>query len=309
LEQESIRVQALPSLQALVLFVKTHPVEGAQESVVHGLLSLQASGALPWQEPPPQVSPMVQALPSSHAAALFAWSQPVTGLHVSSVQELLSLHANGAPPLHEPPAHVSALVQALPSLQEAALLVWTHPVEGSHLSSVQGLWSSHELELSVKTQPTAGSQASSVHALLSPQLIASLGTQLPSRHRSPDVQALSSEHTSLLFVWMQPVAGSQESSVQGLSSLQSRAMPEHAPLVHASPEVQRLPSVHEVPSGTAAVPHRPVPGSHTPIRQTVLNGAYVTVIRAKLLPRLGLSLSPSHSEFGAMEIELMPPIE
>jgi hypothetical protein len=46
-------------------------VAGLQESVVQGLLSLQVNGAPGWQVPPPQVSPAVQALPSSHGLMLF----------------------------------------------------------------------------------------------------------------------------------------------------------------------------------------------------------------------------------------------
>jgi hypothetical protein len=40
---------------------------------VHGLLSLQLSEPVPgWQLPPPHVSPVVHALPSSHEAVLLA---------------------------------------------------------------------------------------------------------------------------------------------------------------------------------------------------------------------------------------------
>jgi hypothetical protein len=40
-------------------------------SVVHTLLSLQTTGVPGWHVPPPQTSPEVQALPSSHAFVLF----------------------------------------------------------------------------------------------------------------------------------------------------------------------------------------------------------------------------------------------
>src|SRR5258705_565365 len=100
--QTSPEVQTLPSSHASVLFVDAQPVAGAQESVVHGLLSLQTVGPPGWQEPPPHVSPVVQALPSSHAAVLSACTQPVAGLHESSVQGLLSLQliANTGLQLH-----------------------------------------------------------------------------------------------------------------------------------------------------------------------------------------------------------------
>jgi hypothetical protein len=64
-------VQAFPSSQALVLFVKTQPASSVQVSVVQGLLSLQIRPTPGWQVPPPQVSPVVHGLPSSHAFVLF----------------------------------------------------------------------------------------------------------------------------------------------------------------------------------------------------------------------------------------------
>jgi hypothetical protein len=42
-----------------------------QLSVVHTLLSLHTTGVPGWQVPPPQTSPEVHALPSSHAFVLF----------------------------------------------------------------------------------------------------------------------------------------------------------------------------------------------------------------------------------------------
>jgi hypothetical protein len=50
--------------------VKTQPVAGSQLSAVHWVPSSQVTGAPGWQEPPPQVSPAVQALPSSHGYEL-----------------------------------------------------------------------------------------------------------------------------------------------------------------------------------------------------------------------------------------------
>ena len=77
--------------------------------------------------PPPQVSPVVQALPSLHALALFAKTQPVTGLQLSVVQTLLSLHATAAPGRQLPPPHMSPLVQALLSLHVTVLFVFLQP--------------------------------------------------------------------------------------------------------------------------------------------------------------------------------------
>src|SRR5436190_14720058 len=104
-------------------------------------LELAQLRAAPWQVPAVQVSFTVQYRPSLHDAVLFVWTQPVAGLHESSVQPLPSLQFGAAPPTQTPPKHVSPVVQALPSLQELVLFVCTQPVAGLHVSSVQGLLS------------------------------------------------------------------------------------------------------------------------------------------------------------------------
>jgi hypothetical protein len=70
-EHVSFVVQALPSLQGSLFGVWTHPLAGLQESVVHGLLSLQTIG-VPAQVPLVHLSPEVQALLSLHGV-LFGW--------------------------------------------------------------------------------------------------------------------------------------------------------------------------------------------------------------------------------------------
>jgi hypothetical protein len=59
-------VHAMPSLHGKVLFVKTHPVAGLQESVVQTLPSLHTSGVPPVQVPFWQVSAPLQRFPSLH---------------------------------------------------------------------------------------------------------------------------------------------------------------------------------------------------------------------------------------------------
>ena len=51
------------------------------------------------------------AEPSSQAAVLSAWSQPVAGLQLSSVQTSLSLQFGAAPPTQTPAAQVSLVVR------------------------------------------------------------------------------------------------------------------------------------------------------------------------------------------------------
>ena len=100
------------------------------------------AGAPPVQVPPLQVSLVVQALPSLQGAVLLTWTQPVEGLQVSSVQTLPSSQEGAGPPTHRPPLQASFVVQRLPSLQGAALLVCTQPVAWLQPSSVQGFPSS-----------------------------------------------------------------------------------------------------------------------------------------------------------------------
>src|SRR5438445_335288 len=84
-------------------------------------------------------------------------------------------------------------------------------------------------------------------------------THVPPEHVSLVVQALPSSHGTVFGVWTQPLAGSQESSVQGLPSSQlSSGPPAHAPAAQVSAVVQALPSWH----GFALKPttwHVPVP--------------------------------------------------
>jgi hypothetical protein len=67
----------------------------------------------------------------------------VAGLQASSVQALLSLQTRGVPPTQVPLLQVSPVVQALPSLHDAVLLVKVHPVDGLQASFVQAFPSLH----------------------------------------------------------------------------------------------------------------------------------------------------------------------
>jgi hypothetical protein len=215
--QVSAVVQALPSLQAAVLLALTQPVAGSHESVVQRFPSSQFGGGPPTQTPALQPSPTVQASPSLQAAVLLALTQPVAGSHESVVQTLPSSQLASGPATQMPPPHVSAAVQALPSSQAAVLLALTHPV--------------------------AGSQESSVHRFPSSQFGGAPDTQRPPAQVSPTVQALPSLQAAVLFAFTQPVAGSHESSVHGLASLQARGAPGlQTPPPQASPTVQALPS-------------------------------------------------------------------
>jgi hypothetical protein len=113
-------VQALPSLQDVVLFVCTQPVAELQLSSVHTLSSLQFFGPPAWQLPPAHVSPTVQMFPSSHGDVLFMWRHPTTASQLSFVHGLLSLQLVNAPPAQVPVAvQASLVVHAFPSLHDA----------------------------------------------------------------------------------------------------------------------------------------------------------------------------------------------
>jgi len=149
---------------------------------------------------------------------LLVWTQPVAELQVSSVHTFPSSQLSAGPPAHTPPLHASFVVHTLPSSQGAVLFVWT--------------------------QPVAGLQVSSVHTFPSSQLGDAPPTHLPPLHLSLVVQASPSLHGAVLFVWKQPVAGLQVSSVQTLPSSQlSAGPPTQPPLLQVSLVVQAFPSL------------------------------------------------------------------
>ena len=136
--QTSPLVQALLSSQATVRLTWTQPAETSQESDVHGLLSLQFGAEAPAaQLPAEQMSPIVQALPSEQTLLFGVNAQPPTLLQLSVVHGLLSLHCWPGPETQLPAAHVSGVVQSLPSEQGSVLLAWTQPVVALHESLVQ----------------------------------------------------------------------------------------------------------------------------------------------------------------------------
>jgi hypothetical protein len=132
----------------------------------------QSTGA-PSHAPLPQMSPVVQGLPSSQAAVLsvlvqavdtqsssvqglpssqspallqghvLTWLHPTPVTQLSVVQASLSSQGSMAPPTQMPPAQASFVVQGRPSSQGSVFGVPTHPSTGSQESSVQSFPSSH----------------------------------------------------------------------------------------------------------------------------------------------------------------------
>ena len=172
------------------------------------------------------MSPLVQALPSLHAAELLVCAQPVAGLQVSSVHGLPSEQLTVEPPRHAPPTQVSLTVQASPSLHAAELLVCVQPLVGLHASSVQGF-------------PSL-------------QLGGGPPTHAPPTQVSLVVQRLPSSHGAVLLVCTQPVIALHESSVQRLLSLQFGGAPAvQVPLWQVSRPLQTVASSQAVPLATA----------------------------------------------------------
>jgi hypothetical protein len=177
---------------------------------VQGLLSLQTGAGPPTQTLLAHLSAVVQALPSSQLAVLAAFTQPVAETQLSSVQGLPSLQFAAGPPTQTLFAHLSAVVQALPSSQLAVL--------------------------AALTQPVAATQLSSVHGLLSLQFAAGPPTQVPAPlHLSFVVQALLSLQFAVFGVWMHPPDVLHVSVVHTSLSSQLPVVPAQVPLVHVSP--------------------------------------------------------------------------
>jgi hypothetical protein len=156
-----------------------------QLSAVHAFPSLQLSTVPAVQVPVWQLSAPLQTFPSRHAVPLAA---------------LVFWHA---------PELQASMVQAFPSLQSAATEQVWHPLIG------------------VCTQPVTGLHESVVQAFESLQLSAVPAEQVPDWQVSGPLHALPSAHDVPFAsgVFAQPVAGTQESVVQTLLSLQLGGVP------------------------------------------------------------------------------------
>src|SRR5438067_11968462 len=127
-------------------------------TVATGAAGGQKGGGPPTQVPPAQVSAVVQALLSSHGELFAVFTQPVAGSHESVVHTLLSSQLRAGPPTQAPPAQVSAVVQALPSLHDRVFGVPAHTPAAQVSAEAQGLRSSRGRVVGVSARPVAGSQ-------------------------------------------------------------------------------------------------------------------------------------------------------
>ena len=265
--QESPLVQGLPSLHGWVLAAWLQPSLASQASLVHGFWSSQLGAAPGLHTPAVQVSPTVQALPSSQVPAAALCRQPLVLSQLSAVHGLLSLQLTVAPAWHTPPPQRSPTVQVSPSLQVAVVAVWVQPLCGAQPSAVQGLLSSQPstavplqvppLQVSLSeqalpssqgrvvaawAQPVLALQLSAVHRFWSSQPICGPLTHTPFMHASLSVHTLPSSQLAMAFRCLQPTAESQVSAVHGLLSSQGAVLPAQLPAVQASLTVHGLPS-------------------------------------------------------------------
>lgn len=219
--------------------VLLHPAETLQTSVTGG----QVTGLPPVQIPAWQVSPVVQPLPSEQAAPfdLTGFEQsPVDGEQVPALWHWSSaLHVTGFVPTQEPLWQTWSPKHLLPS-----------PLQDSPSRAASQV-------------PVAALQT--VH---SPQLTGVPATQLPSPSQisSPLQALLSLQAVPAGFgISTQPGPGWQLAVIQGFVVVHSSGVPlVQAPPWHVSKPLQGVPSLQEVPSGTAGFEQRPVPGLQTP---------------------------------------------
>ena len=153
------------------------------------------------------------------------------GLGIAQIigARVIVLAWEGRPETHSPLAQLSPTVHKLPSLQGPAVGGKLHPVSGSQVSAVQGF--------------------ASVHTSCSPD------RHSPPPQISPVVQRFPSSHGRVFGSATHPFSAEQESSVQGLPSVQSTALPPpHALAPHTVPSVQGFPSSQAIAFGVITHP-------------------------------------------------------
>jgi hypothetical protein len=248
-EHASVRVHALPSLQAVpfVAIGFEQPVAGLHVPAVwHWSLAVQTTGFAPVQVPLWHVSLCVHALPSLHAVPFVATGfehAPVPVLHVPTVWHVsLAVQVTGLAPVHVPLWHVSVRVHALPSLHAVPFVAtgFEHaPVLVLHVPTAWHWSSAEQVTGFAPVHVPLWHVSVCVHAL-------------PSLHVVPFV-ATGFEHVPVLVLHVPTVwHASLAVHVTGLE-------PVHTPPWQVSLCVQALPSLHAVPFGAPV--HAPTAAS------------------------------------------------
>ncbi len=250
------------------------------------------------------VSVCVHLLPSSQAPVLTGFEQlPVVVSHAPAVWHWsLAVHDTALPGEQTPVLHVSALVHALPSLQllpsvligfeqlpvvESQLPATWHWSLGVHVTEVPPhlpvLHTSVSVHRFLSSHPMPSVTGTALHTpvashlpVLQPSVSAEQSTAVPPVHlpalvsqvrpltHGSVLQSVSIVQLHLLKSWLQPVGSMQLSTLQPSVSAQDSAPPPHAPVVHLSPVVQVLPSLHSVPSVLVGFEQVPVVGLQVP---------------------------------------------
>jgi len=178
------------------------------------------------------VSPSQSLSEPSHISSAPGWVASSSSSQSSPPQRRSTKpsksRSRGAPE-QTPWSQVSSMVQGSPSSQAAVLNGCRQPALVSQMSWVHGSRSSQARSSGMITHPIAVSHTSEVQARPSSQSRSPPTTHIPSRHTSGPEHRSPSSQGALFGVWVQPLSGSQPSSVQGLPSpVQVRPM-------HASP--------------------------------------------------------------------------
>lgn len=180
-------MHALPSLHAIVLLVKTHPVAGLHESLVQTLPSEHVI-AVPEHEPPEQRSPLVHALLSLQDAVLFVNTHPEEKLHESSVQPF---------PSEQVVPQVRQLLVVSPRVPQPA---------PSPLQSMYGAVQTHADDMHVEFEPQLLLQAlqwSCVIRRSVSQPLLSVPSQLPQLPLHDAIRQDSVAHVAVALVRLQ----------------------------------------------------------------------------------------------------------
>src|SRR5688572_24698082 len=198
---------------SVVVVVSKSVVVEVDVVVVHS-----GSSISPTHSPLTQTSPTVQGFVSLHSPVLFALTQRLpSSSHESSVHSFSSSQPFGPPAVQVPATQVSPDVQKSPSSQGAELLMATQRSS----TSLQ--------ESDVQTSSSSQTRAAPM--------------QVPSVQTSSTVQKRPSSQASVFgaFTHASP-SSSHESSVQSVSSEQSRAVPLQVPPAQVPSTTQNTPA-------------------------------------------------------------------
>ena len=262
-------VQALPSSHPALVAVNVQPLAMSQASVVQGLLSLHATAVLDPHTPSAQISPTVQAFPSSQALVLLVLKQPATALQLSMVQGLLSLQLLTSPGKHAPPWQVSPTVHPFASSQVApAGKATTEHVPATHAAAAHTWVVCGQSESVTQTGATStGATSTATSVVCASSDGASSAVPSPT---TPSAICASSEFASPVAVASSAasartvsVSASSATSVSSVTASTANSSPAPSTLTSASAAAS-VPKCASPPTGTSAAAVSPGASANTP---------------------------------------------